>query len=250
MPSSVAPDHEPSARKASPARTIVRSFAAKSAPAPQQPARVLEEAARVLEYGLEQDDRPELQQKCCEALAKLGPVAQRAAPTLKRVPNKAPLPVCDRAEEALRFVDLPCGTAGVNDIAHVLADTSCQRVDRHIQKLCRKHHLCFVAETVRSLPDDATKILPVVEEAKREQVARWAEVRRRQVGAQDGVYFLICQNPPTVHVALGKDVKAKVLPSRLTEQSLRGLLYAHRHDKDKGLEKAVLLVEHELSRAR
>ena len=85
---------------------------------------------------------------------------------------------------------------------------------------------------------------------KREQViARWAEVRRHQVGAEDGVYFLICQNPPTVHVALGKDLKAKV-PSRLTEQSLSGLLRTHLQDKDKGLEKAVRLVEHELSRAR
>jgi hypothetical protein len=250
VPSAVAADPVPGARTFAAARTTVRSFAAKKTTG-GQPAQVLEEAARVLAYGLERDDRPELQQKCCEALVKLGPVAQRAAPKLQRVARNASLPVRGQAETALRFVNLPCGSAGVNDIAEVLADQPRQRVDRHIQRLCRKYHLCFVAETVRCVPDETTKIVPVVEEGTREQaIARWAEVRRRQVGAQDGIYLLLCEDPPTVHVALGKDVKAKVLPSRLTEQSLRGVLCTHRHDKDKGLEKAVLLVEHELSRTR
>jgi len=265
--------------------TTVRSFAVTAAPRPQ-PERVLADAAMVLSRGLEQDNRPELQQQCCDALVRMGPVAvpaleetlknarsprhkqvalqvlkqmgpvaQRAAPTMAWVANNGPMPVRGQAEQAFRFVYLPCGSAGVNDVDRVLADRSRQHLNQYIQAVCRKHHVRFVAETVRRLPDDTervvtAKILPVAEGVKREQViARWAEVRRRQVGAEDGVYFLICQDPPTVHVALGKDVKAKV-PPRLTEQSLSALLRTHLQDKDKGLEKAVRLVEHELSRAR
>ncbi|MBI1913139.1 MAG: HEAT repeat domain-containing protein [Planctomycetes bacterium] len=280
VPSPVAPDPVPGGGLGA-AGTTVRSFAAKDAPGPQ-PERVLADAAVVLTRGLEQDDRPELQQQCCEALARMGPVAvpaledtlkrarsprqqqvvvhvlkqmgpvaQRAAPTLAWVADKGlEKAVRGQAEEALRFVDLPCGSAGVNDVDRVLADQSRRHLNQRIQAVCRKHHVCFVAETVRCLPDDTAKIIPVVDGTRREQVvARWAEVRRRQVGAEDGVYFLICQDPPAVHVALGKDVKAKV-PLRLTEQSLSGLLRTHLQDKDKGLEKAVRLVEHELSRAR
>jgi len=139
--------------------------------------------------------------------------------------------------------------AGVNDAGNVLAEQSRRDLNQRIQTLCRKHHFYFVAETVASLPDDRKHSCPVAKDVKQDQtVAQWGELRRRQVGAENGLYLLICQDPPAVHIALGQDARTRVRP-QMTEQ-LNRWLHIHLRDKDKGLEKAVNLVEHELSRSR
>src|SRR5262249_25598908 len=204
-------------------------------------------AVAALEDTLKKSRNPRYQQVAIKTLKQMGPIARKATPTLARFANSDYQTVREEAQEALRFVTIPDDRVCVNDVGGVLAYQSRKQLDQRIQALCQKHHFQFFAETVRTLPDDRAYRLPVSEKARRQEaVARWAEVRRRQVGAENGVYLLICEDPPAVHVAFGPDVKAKA-PSRLSEQSLRGVLRTHLHNKEKGLEKAVELVADELS---
>jgi len=247
---------------------------------PLRPDEVLAASARLLAEGLEHETTPDVQQRYCDTLARMGPyavpalehsvkharnlrqqqaavsvlkqmgpAARKAAPTLEWLVGNGPVPVRGEAEEALRCIAVCADGAGVNDIGQVLAEPSRRHLNQRIQTLCRKHHFHFVAETIASLPDDRKRSIPVVEDRKRDRaVAQWSKQRSQQVGAENGLYLLICQDPPTVQIVLGEGARTRVRP-QMTEQ-LNRWLQIHLRDKDRGLEKAVNLVEHELSRSR
>jgi hypothetical protein len=235
----------------------------------------------VLVYGLKQEDRPDLQVRCGDALGRMGPLAWKAvpeltdtlrktrsprqqrvvvgvlkqfgraarpaAPVLENLAAAGPAEVRGEAREALRSICVPAWL-GVNDTARVLSERSRRRVNERSLELARKHHFQFVAETVPSLPQAPAGIKLVSADGAQRALADLASKRCRAAGAERGLFVLICNDPPAVHVTLGQDARAQASP-RLTEQAVSELIQTHlkRKDQEKGLEEAVGFVEQALA---
>jgi len=244
------------------------------------PGRTLGEAVPVLVRGVRQEKNLDLQVRCGETLARmgplawkavpaltetlrntndprqqqvvvnvlrqLGPAARSAAPLLENLASDGTVEVRRDAGVALRTICVPAWV-GVKDTAQVLGERTRARVNARSLDLSRKHHFQFVAETVRSLPNGRDRIRPVVNDGTQQALSELACKRCQEAGAERDLFVLICKDPPTVHVTLGQDARAKASP-RLTEQAVCELLesYVWRNDEDSGLEAAVRFVEQTL----
>jgi hypothetical protein len=85
------------------------------------------------------------------------------------------------------------GRAGLNDAGLVLSPHDFHETQRQIIQLARKHNVEIYTETVARLPAKDAKTV---------------EERAKEVGA-NGVYLLICKDPPGVQVAVSDALKRK-----------------------------------------
>src|SRR5262249_14155085 len=201
-----------------------------------QRTRVLEKSVPVLTMGVQQDREPELRRRCAETLARIAPVARNAvsaltdaleaatcekdqkavlevikalgpeardaAPLLHRLAKEGKGEVSEVASAALRSIHGP-RWIGVNDRANLFSQKAREHVNDRIAHLSDKHNFHFVAETVRSLPADYRKDYQSVSKNRQGEMAETlARKRGEEVGATNGVYVLICSEPPIVQVQM------------------------------------------------
>ncbi len=270
---------EPS-RSVKPPSDVVAMKMANDGPA-AAPVHALREAVPYLVSGLQRDQEPKLQEQCGNVLARLGvvaptavphladalkqarsprqqqivvnvlkqlgPAAREAVPALQTVATDGPAEVRRDAEEALRCVCVP-KWVGIRDQAGLFAVEARRRVDKQLRELSARHNVAFVAETVRSLrPPVKAKFVAATPAERAKVLAEAAGPRVREAGAERGVYFLICSDPPVVHVNLGDDARAKLAPrAEPYTLSFSEAAFAGK-DEAKNLEEAVRLVEEALA---
>jgi hypothetical protein len=196
------------------------------------------DAVPVLAKKLEQCRTPSQQKVVVEVLKNFGPAARSAAPALANLAANGSAVVRPKAEEALQYI-----CPGVQDSANVLNAHRCQLVNEQARTLAQKHHFYFVAETVSRLPGN-----PAWDADKKKQVvADFAYRRSRETNAERGVFILICPESKTVEVTLGAALQGK--DSRLVPETIRQTIQESLQSNklEQGLEAAVRLVDRELS---
>ena len=121
-----------------------------------------------------------------ESLVRLSLYARREVLASDRKEAQLPPEVRERIEG-------PEGRVGVNDTGLVLSPHDFHETQHQILLLARKHHVEVYTETVASLPAKG---------------ARSAEERAKEVGA-NGLYLLICKDPPGVQVVASEALQKK-----------------------------------------
>jgi hypothetical protein len=121
-----------------------------------------------------------------DSLVRLSPYARHEVLASCKKESQLPREVRERIEG-------PEGRAGVNDAGLFLCPRDFHETQRQIIHLARRHHIEVYTETVTTLP---TKDAKTVEE------------RAKEVGA-NGLYLLICKDPPGVQVVASDALKKK-----------------------------------------
>ncbi len=200
---------------------------------------------------LRNSDCPVQQTVLTEVFRNLGPEARPAAKDIEYVAGKCCKEVQPHAREALAAVRMP-DWIGVRDNAHVLDEKVKQRVNQRIRELSRVHHIHVVAETVSKLPPNAMAAYSASkgEEQKAAYLVGVARKRSHDIGAERGVYLLICVDPPSVQLALGTEAAAGKPTAGLAVDAARGRLEKSlkANGYDKGLEEVVQTIEQALAK--
>jgi hypothetical protein len=202
---------------------------------------------------LRNSECPIQQTVLADVFKQLGPDARPAARDIEYVAGKCCKEVQPHAREALAAVRMP-DWIGVRDNARVLDEKVRHRVNERIRELARVHHIHVVAETVASLPQEARETY-FAYKGEKQREAYFSSVtakRSHEVGADRGVYLLICMDPPAVQVALGDEAKSSKPTADVTlnaardrlEQSIKAKGRAY----DKEIEEAVQSIEQALAK--
>jgi hypothetical protein len=205
---------------------------------------VAREAVPVLAETLMNSKDPNERLAAVNALRNIGPVARNATPQLLSVVQLADGRLKESAYSALATIQNPYWI-GVHDGASVFSAETCVKANEQIEKLHRRHGLELVAETVHCLSSEAKKDLESLPDGKRQEFFSHAAARRsKQIGGERGIYILICQDPPTVQVHLGKQAQTKVSSTRTAGEIKKALLEGFKTKKqDEALMKAVRYIE-------
>lgn len=131
-------------------------------------------------------DCAEARHAACESLVRLSPYARQEV--LATHTKEAQLP-----REVRERIEGPEGRVGVNDNGLVLSPHDFHETQRQILLLAREHHVEVYTETVASLP---------------RKDAKSVEERAKEVGA-NGLYLLICKDPPGVQVVASEALQKK-----------------------------------------
>jgi hypothetical protein len=186
-----------------------------------------------------------------EVFKSLGPEARPAAKDLEYVADKCCKEVQPHAREALAAVRMP-DWIGVRDNARILDEKVRQRVNHRIRELARVHHVNVVAETVSKLPPD-TMTAYFAYQGEPQRSAYLSDIARKRshdVGADRGVYLLICMDPPSVQVALSPEANAAKPMASLALNAARDRLEksVKARGYDKGIEEVVQTIEQALAK--
>jgi len=204
---------------------------------------------------LRRSECPIQQTVLTEVFKNLGPEARPAAKDLEYVAGKCCKQVQPHAQEAPAAVRMP-DWIGVRDNARVLDEKVKHRVNQRIRELARVHHVQVVAETVSKLPD-STMDTYFAYKGENQRAAYLSDVARKRshdVGADRGVYLLICMDPPSVQVALGDQSNAGKPAASLAINAARDRLEKSVRTKepgqgyDKDIEEVVRSIEQALAK--
>lgn len=151
-----------------------------------------------------QGNCPELKQAAGEALVKLSPYARQ---DVLANAKKEPLP-----QDVLARIQGPEGSSGLNDACSCCCPQVLHETQRQIQLLARRHHVELFAETI---PGAADKSAPAVADRAKETPT-------------NGIYILICKEPPSVQVVVSEALRKKGFTlecqkelNRLVEEGVR-----------------------------
>lgn len=198
---------------------------------------ILANAVPVLEYGVRQQGEAKLQKRCAEVLARMGPAARpavepladtllksdneqqqqaivqffhqmgpsarQAAPKLEKFVASSRNEMRKQAQDAYRSVSEPAWV-GVRDHARLLDDDARRRINARLSEFSQHHQFPVVAETLL-IPKGQKAAVSA--KAKQELLQEFARRRSNELGANNGMYVLICDEPPLVQVTLGDQVK-------------------------------------------
>jgi uncharacterized membrane protein YgcG len=128
----------------------------------------------------------------------------------------------------------------IKDDAKFFSDKARTEADAKIKEIYRDFHKDLFIETLPSVPPDKAKDVNLKDRSARERFfEEWARERFRNAGV-NGIYVLICKDPPHIQVEVGNETREKAFTVKDRDELAKILLSRFREKKyDEGLREAV-----------
>src|SRR5262249_41803524 len=147
---------------------------------------------------LDHTRKPDTRQAIVQALGRIGTRCRKAGPLLDNIACNSTCPVERQlAFESLHRMHFGPYQCGMHDNAHCFTAQGTEKAARLMGDLARHHRVAFVTETFTALPDAYKKAFAT--DTAKDYAAYFSLVanERSQKLTADGVYVMICQEPPS-----------------------------------------------------
>lgn len=134
--------------------------------------------------------------------------------------------------------------SGVRDQAHYFSDSAISQAEQIIRQINHRHNKDVLIETLPSVPEELRSELEV--KGKQKFFEDWADQRALQQGA-NGVYVLICKEPPHLQAAVGSNTAQHLFTTEDRNRLAHGMVDRFKNKEyDKGLIDGVQFIEKQM----